>query len=79
MGYFSKNIKKNENISQDETNKSINNENIITKGVDQLNIEKDVKNLSTHFESYNEIDPTYALPKYLVDKLGLFKQIIEKV
>ena len=41
-------------------------------------IETEVKS-STHFESYNEIDPTYALPRYLVGKLGLFKQILDKV
>ena len=41
-------------------------------------IETEVKS-STHFESYNEIDPTYALPRYLVEKLGLFKQILDKV
>lgn len=31
------------------------------------------------FAAYREIDPTYALPKCLVEKLGLFHQALDKV
>jgi geranylgeranyl transferase type-2 subunit beta len=34
---------------------------------------------STSYEGYREIDPTYALPKDLVQKLGLQRQSLEKV
>ena len=37
------------------------------------------KNETALYASFREIDPTYALPSCLVEKLGLFYQKLDKV
>lgn len=37
------------------------------------------KNETALYANYREIDPTYALPSCLVEKLGLFYQKLDKV
>ena len=55
-----------------------NNENNGNNIKNDLNV-NDKGTSSTHYERYKEIDPTYALPRHLVEKLGLVKQVLLKV
>jgi prenyltransferase beta subunit len=42
-------------------------------------VDKSTESKSSKFAAYKEIDPTYALPKCLVEKLCLFHQSLDKV
>jgi prenyltransferase beta subunit len=60
-------------ISEDETIKGN-----ISGGVGEK-LDSSTDSNSSKFAAYKEIDPTYALPKCLVEKLCLFHQSLDKV
>lgn len=76
LGYFSKNqiLPNSEEINENSAEKSESGEIL-----DSNSTEKDIKNETSQYANYREIDPTYALPSCLVKKLGLFYQKLDKV
>ena len=80
LGYFSKNqISSNsEETNQNSVEKSVSGE-ILDSISTEKEKEKEIKNETSRYANYREIDPTYALPSCLVKKLGLFYQKLDKV
>lgn len=80
LGYFSKNqISSNsEETNQNSVEKSVSG-GILDSNSTEKEKEKEIKNETSRYANYREIDPTYALPSCLVKKLGLFYQKLDKV
>lgn len=80
LGYFSKNqiLPNSEEIDENSAEKSESGE-ILDSNSTEKEKEKDIKNETSQYANYREIDPTYALPSCLVKKLGLFYQKLDKV
>ena len=76
LGYFSN---RNENNNKVKNENSERNDNEDEEQSKTNNIEVSVNISNTHFENYDGIDPTYALPEKIVKKLGLKKQILETI
>ena len=78
LGYFSKNkiLSNSEEINQNSVEKSELRDIVDSNSMEK---EKEIKNETSRYANYREIDPTYALPSCLVKKLGLFYQKLDKV
>jgi prenyltransferase beta subunit len=79
LGYFKKNqIPKNiaKKNSAGNSGETLDSDSTLTASKNQI---IGSKNETALYANYREIDPTYALPSCLVEKLGLFYQKLEKV
>lgn len=81
LGYFKKNKipnnieEKNQN-SAEGSQETLDSDSTLTEN---KNLIIGSKNETALYANYREIDPTYALPSCLVEKLGLFYQKLDKV
>ena len=78
LGYFSKNqiLPNSEEINENSVENSELGDILDSNSTEK---EKEIKNETSRYANYREIDPTYALPSCLVKKLGLFHQKLDKV